>query len=170
MAMLLQLLVVAAEQIDRALGDVRQEWLGERQPSRERPRVTARRNRRRSTYPAPSLLGSEPRRSRSVSARTWSAMMRASRRTTPGRLAGAASAFSAPTECPARSPRGPPKPSTASTSGAKTSVSKMVDLSWTIIARRSSPIPVSIPGRGSGTSVPSACASNCGNTRFQNSM
>ena len=51
--------------------------------------------------------------------------------------------------------------------GRSRSVSKLLSLPWRTAAMRSSPMPVSIEGLGSGDRCPFSSRSNCMNTRFQ---
>ncbi len=57
--------------------------------------------------------------------------------------------------------------SAAAMSGWKTSMSQIDSAPCRTARLRSRPAPVSMLGRGSGTRVPSGCASNVTKTRFQ---
>jgi hypothetical protein len=63
--------------------------------------------------------------------------------------------------------RRPTASSTDLSSGRKRSVWKLFVTPWSDAAIRSSPAPVSTDGLGNGRISPSACRSNCMNTRFQ---
>jgi hypothetical protein len=105
---------------------------------------------RRRTYPRHSFDGVTWSEIRKAAARAWSAITRIE----------TSSASRTPYALPARR-------STWPISGRIRSVRKFEGTPWTTAAIRSSPIPVSIEGLGSGVSRPSALRSNCMKTRFQ---
>ncbi len=63
----------------------------------------------------------------------------------------------------------PLQPHTASITPAKMSVSNTVSVPCTSAATRSTPEPVSMLGRGSGSNLPPSSMLYCMKTRFQNS-